>query len=61
MGRFIVEVEGPGWQTYEVIELPRLPTVGDPIETQYGTLRVAEAVATPEGQYAGKIVCRTDG
>lgn len=59
MARFIVSVEGPGWQTSEVIELPRLPEVGDPIETQYGTLLVAEALATPGEQYAGKIVCRT--
>ena len=61
MARFIVSVEGPSWQTSEVIELPRLPDVGDPIETQYGTLLVAEAVATPGGQFAGKIVCRTPG
>jgi hypothetical protein len=61
VGRFIVSVEGPGWQTYEVIELPRLPEVGDPIEIQYGTLLVAEALATPGGQYAGKIVFRTPG
>jgi len=58
LGRFIVSVEGPGWQTHENIELPRLPEVGDSIETQYGTLLVAEAEATPGGQYAGKIVCR---
>jgi hypothetical protein len=57
--RFIVSVEGPGWETHEAIELPRLPRIGDPIETQYGTLLVAEAELTPGSQYAGKIVCRT--
>jgi len=58
LDKFIVSVEGPGWQTYENIELPRPPEIGDAINTQYGTLLVVEAVATPEGQYAGKIVCR---
>jgi len=58
LDKFIVSVEGPGWQTYENIELPRLPEIGDAINTQYGTLLVVEAVAMPEGQYAGKIVCR---
>ena len=52
-------MEGPGWETHEAIELPRLPRIGDPIETQYGTLLVAEAELTPGSQYAGKIVCRT--
>lgn len=59
--RFIVLVEAPTWQTSEIIELPQLPEVGDPIETQYGTLLVAEAEATPGSQFAGKIVCRMPG
>ena len=58
MNRFIVSVEAPSWQTSEIVELPRLPEVGDPIETQYGTLLVVETEATSGGQYAGKIVCR---
>jgi hypothetical protein len=61
VARFIVSVEGPSWETSEVIELPRLPEIGDPIETQYGTLLIVEARATPGGQYDGKIVCRLPG
>jgi hypothetical protein len=59
--RFIISVEAPGWTTIEAVELPRLPQIGEPIETQYGTLLVAETEATPKGgEYAGKIVCRTN-
>ena len=59
MDRFIVSVEGPGWTTVEHIELPRLPQVGEPIDTQYGPLLVIETMPAPEdGAYDGKIVCR---
>jgi hypothetical protein len=57
--RFIISIEAPNWKTVEATELPELPAVGDAIETQYGTLLVAETEATPgPGEYAGKIVCR---
>jgi hypothetical protein len=59
VNRFIISVEAPNWNTFEAVELPRLPAVGDPIDTQYGTLIVAEVEATPDSaEYAGKIVCR---
>jgi hypothetical protein len=59
MDRFIVSVEGIGWSDVEEIELPRLPNVGEPVDTQYGTLPVAETAAAPEGgPYVGKIICR---
>jgi hypothetical protein len=56
----MIMVEGSGgWTDTEVIELPGPPQVGEPIETRYGTLVVAEVQAAPEGGlYAGKIVCR---
>jgi len=58
MEKFVLVVEGPGWETFENVELPRLPEIGDAIETQYGTLPVIETTATPEGEHDGKIVCR---
>jgi hypothetical protein len=59
VNRYIIAIEAPGWNTFEAIELPHLPEIGDPIDTQYGTLLVAEVEATPDGgEYAGKIVCR---
>ena len=59
MERFIVSVEGSRWVTIEHIELPRLPQVREPVDTQYGTLLVTETAPAPEdGAYDGKIVCR---
>jgi hypothetical protein len=57
--RFIVAIEGPGWEDFQDMELPRAPSVGDPIETQYGTCIVTEV--DPDAgsdNYSGKIVCR---
>ena len=57
--RFIVTIEGPGWTDAEDIELPRLPDVGELIETKFGTMRVAHSEETPDMEaYAGRIVCR---
>jgi hypothetical protein len=57
---FTVTIEGPGWEDFEDIELPRLPAEGEPIETKYGTCLVTHAELVPTGErYAGKIVCRT--
>ena len=54
-----MSVEGPGCTTVEQIELPRLPQVGEPIDTQYGPLLVIETMPAPkDGTYDGKIVCR---
>ena len=50
---------GPGWTDVEDIELPRLPDVGESLETKFGTLLVAEAEEAPDlATYAGRIVCR---
>jgi hypothetical protein len=57
--RFITTIEGPNFKDVQVIELPRLPGVGDPIETRFGTCLITEAEATPgNDQYTGRIVCR---
>jgi hypothetical protein len=57
--RFIVTIEGPGWTDVQDIELPRLPTEGETLETKFGTMLVAQAEESPNpAAYAGKIVCR---
>jgi hypothetical protein len=56
--RFIITIEGPGWSDFEEIELPRLPSEGDPVDTKFGTLLVERAEPTPGSEYDGKIVCR---
>ena len=57
--RFIVTIEGPGWTDVQDVELPRLPDVGESLETKFGTMIVAQAEDAPDlASYAGKIVCR---
>lgn len=57
--KFIITIEGHGWSDFEDIELPQLPSEGEPVETKFGTLLVEHAEQTPEaGKYDGKIVCR---
>jgi hypothetical protein len=57
--RFTITIEAPDWKDFEEVELPKLPTEGDAIETKYGTCIVTQADSLSDGgQYAGKIVCR---
>jgi hypothetical protein len=57
--RFTVIIEGSNWEDVEQVELPRLPSEGETIETKYGTCLVTSAEAEPDtGGHAGKIVCR---
>jgi hypothetical protein len=57
--RFIVTIEGPGWQDLQDVELSELPPEGDTIETKYGTGFVTGAELLPDsGEHAGKIVVR---
>jgi hypothetical protein len=57
--RFTVTIEGPNWEDVAEIELPRLPSEGETIETKYGTCLVTSAEPLEDaGPYAGKIVCR---
>jgi hypothetical protein len=57
--RFMIMIEAPNWQDFEDVELPRLPVVGETIETKYGTCLVTQTDASPgSGPYEGKIVCR---
>ena len=59
IARFIVTIEGAGWTDHEDVELPRLPDVGESLETKYGTLLIAEAEDAPDlAAYAGRILCR---
>jgi hypothetical protein len=59
MPRYVVTIEGPGFKDLQVIELPRLPNVGDPLETRFGTTIVTEAEALAgNDQYTGRITCR---
>ena len=57
--RFMITIETPDWKDVQDVELPRLPEIGETIETKYGTCLVTETDASPgPGPYAGKIVCR---
>jgi hypothetical protein len=56
--RFIITIEGPGSSDFEEIELPRLPSAGEPVSTKFGTLLVERTEPTPSEEYGGKIVCR---
>jgi hypothetical protein len=57
--RFMITIETPNWEDFQDIELPRLPDVGETIETKYGTCLVTQTDASPgTSPYAGKIVCR---
>ena len=57
--RFMIKIEAPNWEDFQDVELPRLPVVGETIETKYGTCLVTQADASPGTEpYQGKIVCR---
>jgi hypothetical protein len=57
--RFQIKIEAPDWEDFEEVELPRLPAVGETIDTKYGMLLVAQTDASPGTEpYEGKIVCR---
>ena len=57
--RFMITIQAPTWEDFEDAELPRLPVVGETIETKYGTCLVTEVGASSDTpRYQGKIVCR---
>jgi hypothetical protein len=59
IARFLVTIEGRGWTEVEDVELPRLPDVGESLETKFGTMLVAQAEEAPDlATYAGRIVVR---
>jgi len=59
MQRYILKVEGANLEDFEEIELPRLPSDGDPIETRFGTCVVTGTSVLPENStHDGTIVCR---
>ena len=55
----MVTIEGPGWEDFQDMELPRPPSEGEPLETQYGKCIVTKVDPYPGSEsYSGKIVCR---
>ena len=59
MQRFMVTIEGPGWQDLQDVELPHAPTEGGTVETRYGTCLVTRVEeATDADRYNAKIFCR---
>jgi hypothetical protein len=57
--RFRVKIEASNWEDFEVIELPRPPAEGQPLETKYGTCIVTRVELVPDDEpYAGSIYCR---
>jgi hypothetical protein len=61
MKRYLVTIEGAGWQDFEELELPRAPAEDEVIETKYGTCLVVRAEPSPNEQYDGRIACRVPG
>jgi hypothetical protein len=60
MPRFILVIEGHGFQDIEDIELLSPPQDGDVVETKYGTCIVTGTEPMPDNdQFEGKITCRT--
>ena len=59
MKRYLITIEGQGWQDVEETELPGIPAENDVIETKYGTCLVVRAEPSPANeQYDGRIACR---
>jgi hypothetical protein len=57
--RFLVTIEGLRWEDVLDLELPREPSEGDSIQTQYGACIVTKVETLPSKEkYDGKIVCR---
>ena len=56
---YVITIEGPNFTDVENVELLRLPAVGEPIQTKYGTCIVTGIEELPAGErYEGRIVCR---
>jgi hypothetical protein len=56
---YVITIEGPNFEDLEEIELPALPTAGDPVDTKYGTCIVSSTEELADNpRYDGKIVCR---
>lgn len=61
MNRYLVTIEGAGWQDIEELELPAIPAEDDLIETKYGACLVVRAEPSLSEQYDGRIACRVPG
>ena len=59
MKRFLVTIEGSRLEDVLDLELPREPSEGDSIQTQYGACIVTNVELLPNTEkYDGKILCR---
>jgi hypothetical protein len=57
--RILVTIEGSGWSDFQELELPRLPSEGELIETKYGTCVVDRSEsAESTDRYDGRVFCR---
>jgi len=57
--RYIVTIEGPGFEEVDNVELPAPPEPGEPLETNLGTCIVTRTEPMPaDSEYAGRIICR---
>jgi len=56
--RVIVTIQGPGFQDFEELELPRLPEEGELISTKYDKCVVTSVELTPDSDFLGTVVCR---
>jgi hypothetical protein len=59
MQRILVTIQGTSWTDFQEMEVPRLPSEGELIETKYGTCVVERSEPSPKTErYDGKVVCR---
>ena len=59
MKHVVITIQGHGFQDVAEAEVPRLPEVGEAIQTEYGACVVSEVDPSPDGEpYDGKVVCR---
>ena len=59
VSRFVITIEGPNFKDVADVELSQLPSVGDTIETKYGTCIVTNTDRLLDNaKYMGKIDCR---
>jgi hypothetical protein len=57
--RYLIAIEGHGFDDVEEIELPAPPAEGEPIETKYGTGIVSSTEEMADSpRFDGKIACK---
>jgi hypothetical protein len=57
--RYLITIEGRGFEDVDKVELPAPPDPGEPIETHLGTcIVIGTEPMPPDNEYAGRIICR---